>query len=38
MEKIAKKFHTTPPAIRVSNLLANDDLREGDRILIPARI
>jgi len=37
MEIIASKFHTTPPAIRVSNLLASDDLHEGDRILIPTR-
>ena len=37
LEKIAKRFHTTPPAIRVSNLLANDDVQEGDRLLIPAR-
>lgn len=35
LEKIAKKFHTTPPAIRVSNLLASNNVDEGDRLVIP---
>lgn len=38
MESIAQKFHTSPPAIRVANLLASNDVREGDRLLIPAPV
>ena len=35
LDKIAQKFHTTPPAIRVANLMPNNDIREGDRLVIP---
>lgn len=38
MSSVAKKFHTTPPSIRVSNLLASDDLHEGDRLVIPTHL
>ncbi len=37
MDAIAKKFHTSPPAIRVVNLLASDEVHDGDKLLIPAR-
>lgn len=35
LEKIANKFHTTPPAIRLANLMPNSDIQEGDRLVIP---
>lgn len=35
IEKIAKNFHTTPPAIRVANLMANNEIKQGDRLVIP---
>lgn len=38
IEKIAKKFHTSAAAIRVSNLLTSDELKENDRLIIPKRI
>ncbi|MDR3492719.1 MAG: LysM peptidoglycan-binding domain-containing protein [Gammaproteobacteria bacterium] len=38
IEKIAEKFHTSPPAIRVANLLASNDLRDGDRLVIPTHL
>jgi membrane-bound lytic murein transglycosylase D len=37
IETIAKKFRTTPPAIRVINVLADNDIHEGDNLVIPAR-
>lgn len=37
LEKIAKRFHTTAPAIRVANLL-NGQMREGDRLVIPTHM
>jgi len=38
IEKIAAKFHTTPSAIRLSNLLASNDVQEGDRLVIPTHM
>ncbi len=38
IEKIAKKFHTTAPTLRVANLLASNRIQEGDRLVIPARM
>ncbi len=38
IEKIARKFHTTPSAVRLVNLLANNDLQEGDRLVIPTHV
>jgi membrane-bound lytic murein transglycosylase D len=35
MEKIAKRFHTSPPEIRIANLIADNALHEGDRLIIP---
>jgi membrane-bound lytic murein transglycosylase D len=35
MDKIAKKFHTTPPEIRIANLIAENNVHEGDRLVIP---
>lgn len=37
VEKIAHKFHTTPPHIRLTNLLASNTIQEGDRLVIPAK-
>ncbi len=38
IEQIAQKFNTSPPAIRVANLLASNDLRDGDRLVIPTHL
>src|SRR3990167_2485778 len=38
IEKIAQQFHTTPTAIRLINLLASNDLQEGDRLVIPTHV
>jgi membrane-bound lytic murein transglycosylase D len=35
LEHIAHKFHTSPPALRVANLMASNDINEGDRLIIP---
>lgn len=35
LDKIAKKFNTTSPAIRVANLMTNNNIQEGDRLVIP---
>lgn len=35
IEKIAKKFHTTSPSIRIANLLSSNAIQEGDRLIIP---
>jgi membrane-bound lytic murein transglycosylase D len=35
MDKIAKKFHITPPEIRIANLIAENAVHEGDRLIIP---
>jgi len=38
IEKIARHFHTTPDDIRVTNLLASNQLKEGDQIVIPTPV
>ena len=38
LDKVAKKFHTTPAAIRISNLISNEELHDGDRLVIPAGV
>jgi peptidoglycan lytic transglycosylase D len=38
IEKIAKRFQTTPSAIRIANLLSPQKLREGDRLIIPTNL
>lgn len=38
MEKIASKYHSSPPAIRVANLLASNHLQDGDRLIIPTHL
>jgi len=35
VEKIAQKFHISPANIRITNLLASNDVQEGDRLIIP---
>jgi membrane-bound lytic murein transglycosylase D len=35
IEKIANKFHTTPPTLRVANLLMSSIIQPGDRLVIP---
>jgi LysM repeat protein len=35
MDKVADKFNTTSPAIRVANLMADNNIRPGDRLIIP---
>ena len=35
IEKIARKFNTTPPAIRVANLLSENTIQPGDQLVIP---
>lgn len=36
--KIAKRFHTSPSAIRLANLLSGNHVQEGDRLIIPAKL
>src|SRR3990167_3705629 len=38
IEKIAKKFHTTPANIRLANLIDNHSLIEGEKIVVPTHI
>lgn len=38
LEKIANKFHTTAPAIRIANLLGTNNIHEGDRLVIPTHV
>lgn len=38
IEKIASKFHTTPEAVRLANLLASNQLEEGDQLVIPTHV
>lgn len=38
IEKIAKKFHTSPAVIRISNLVDNDSLNEGEKLVIPTHL
>jgi LysM repeat protein len=35
LEHIANKFRTSPPALRLANLMASNAVREGDRLIIP---
>lgn len=35
VERIAKRFHLTPPEIRLANLLPSNAIQEGDRLIIP---
>ncbi len=35
IEKIAKKYHITPSTLRLNNLMASNDVKEGDQIIIP---
>lgn len=35
IEKIANKFHTSVPQIRMTNLIADNDVRDGERLIIP---
>lgn len=38
IEKIAKKFRTTPREIRINNLLTSNDIQEGDHLIIPTHL
>jgi membrane-bound lytic murein transglycosylase D len=38
IERIAKKFHTTPAEIRILNFMASNTLQEGDRLIIPPHL
>jgi len=35
VEKIARKYHLTAPEVRLANLLPNNAIQEGDRLVIP---
>jgi membrane-bound lytic murein transglycosylase D len=35
LEKIARKFHSSTPEIRIANLIADNEVRDGDRLIIP---
>ncbi len=38
IEKIAEKFHTTPAAVRLANLLSSNKLETGDQLVIPTHV
>lgn len=38
IEKIAEKFHTTPAAVRLANLLSTNRLEAGDQLVIPTHV
>jgi membrane-bound lytic murein transglycosylase D len=38
IEKVAHKFKTTPAMIRLANLLNGNQLRQGDKLIIPTHI
>lgn len=38
IEKIAQKFHTTPAAVRLANLLSSNKLETGDQLVIPTHV
>ncbi|HSW93838.1 MAG TPA: transglycosylase SLT domain-containing protein [Gammaproteobacteria bacterium] len=38
IEKIAEKFHTTPAAVRLANLLSSNRLEAGDQLVIPTHV
>ena len=37
LEKIANKFHTSSPILRLANLIGSNEIKEGDRLIIPRR-
>lgn len=37
IEKIARKFKTSPAALRLVNLVDNDSLAEGEKLVVPTR-
>lgn len=38
VEKIAQRFHTSPSAIRLTNLIDNSSLAEGEKLVIPTHL
>jgi membrane-bound lytic murein transglycosylase D len=38
LEQIAHKFHTSSPALRLANLMTSNEVKEGDRLVIPKKI
>jgi len=38
IEKIARKFHTSTSSIRITNLVDNESLSEGDKLIIPTHL
>jgi membrane-bound lytic murein transglycosylase D len=38
LEKVARRFHTSPATLRLANLLASNSLQEGDRLVIPTHV
>lgn len=38
IESIAKRYHTFPSAIRLSNFMANNHIKEGDHLVIPTHL
>lgn len=38
IEKIASKFRTSPAAIRIANLMENNLIQDGDRLVIPTHM
>lgn len=38
IDSIAQKFHTTASAIRVANLLTDNNIKTGDELVIPVRL
>jgi membrane-bound lytic murein transglycosylase D len=38
IEKVAEKFRTTPAAIRVANLMSDNQLQEGGHLIVPTHI
>lgn len=38
IDKIAQRFHTSPAAIRLANLMANNELEEGEQIIVPTHL
>jgi len=37
LDRIARKFHTTTPSIRVANLMTNNKIKAGEELVIPAK-
>lgn len=38
IETIAEKYHITPSMLRLANLMADNNIREGDQIIIPNHV